>query len=157
MRKLSLILLVSFFASCAGLQNAEKSDFGKLESVQNVNLKKDDIYDKIMVYVATRYNSPKKVMEYCDKGQGIITFNGAVQWFQSGNPLYYYYLHYKITINIKDTKYKIVMTPLHWVYSAQGQTGMPIKDQAPAYTSEFRKIDLDITAYLNNKYSDDNF
>lgn len=155
-KSLAIIILFTLLTGC--ITYAVQEDYGKLEAVQEVKLKKNLIYDKIMVYIATQYTSPKKVMEYNDKDQGIITFNGAALWNQPGNFMYNYYLNYKITIHIKDTKYRIEMTPLHFVYNtAPPQTGTPVKEMAAAYTAEFNKLDKEIYQYVSGQVKFDDF
>ncbi len=157
MKKLLVALsLFIFLTGC--ITYAAKEDFKNLNAVNEVKLKKEAIYDKVMVFVATQYNSPKKVLEYSDKGQGIVTFNGAVTWYQPGNPLYSYTLMYKMTVNIKDNKYKITMIPLDWIFNTnQPQYGSPIKEMVPVYTDEFNSINTNILNFVSGKNKADDF
>jgi len=153
MKKHYLFLFVFvFFIGCVSY--ATKEDFHKFNSVVEVKAKKDFIFDKTMKWVAVSYNSPQKVMQFQDKKQGLITFNGACQY--SDNPLYSFTLNYKIIVNIKDDKFKIEMTPVGWVYSGQGQTGTQFyKDMLPALNKEFEMIKNGIKEYIEGKDSSD--
>jgi len=127
------ILSLCSFISCVTM--AESQDFKDMSAVHQVKMSKGEIYDKAMIYVATVYNSPKKVIQYKDKGQGMIVFNGAKNWQQPMNP-YSVFLHYKTTIRIKDNKYKIEMSPLHWHQPHGGHTGSNFsKSMAEAYSA----------------------
>ena len=126
-----------------------------MSAVHQVKMSKGEIYDKAMIYVATVYNSPKKVIQYKDKGQGMIVFNGAEQWHQPMNP-YSIFLHYKTTIRIKDNKYKIEMSPLHWHQTYGGHTGSNFsKSMAEAYSAEFKKIDKGLYDQISGAAGDD--
>jgi len=150
-----IILFAMLLMSCA--TTARLEDFGNLDSVYEIKLKKNIIYDRIMIFIATKYVSPKTVMQYNSKDQGIITFNGVIDnWYQSGQPMYSYCLNYKITINIKDNKYKIKAIPLSYVFNTtQGLTGFPILEMVPDYVKEFNKIKLDIVRFVNGETCDD--
>lgn len=154
---LTIMLMGSVFTlNCITLPPATPEDFGKLDAVQNVKMNKDAIYDKIMIYIATKFKSPKKIMEYSDKGQGIITFNAIFLWNMPGNVTYN--CNYKMTINIKDNKYKIAMIPINLTYGIQTINPNYVwKEPAPEYGKEFAKINQDLLIFITNKDSNNDF
>jgi len=151
-RHYSSLFVFVLFLGCVSY--ATKEDFKNLNSVVEVKAKKDFIYDKTIKWIAVSYNSPQKVMQFQDKAQGLITFNGACQY--SNNPMYSFTLEYKIVINIKDNKFKIEMTPIGWIYSGQGQTGNQFyKEMLPTFSKEFEMIKNGIKEGIEGKASTD--
>lgn len=148
-----LFLILNF----SGYQLSSQNDSENLTKVNEVKLSKNDIYSKSMKWIAIRYTSPKKVMEYSDKEEGIITFSGATQFvfekmFSSKATLFY-----KVTINIKDKKYKINLEPTYALdHMNRRINGIP-KDFMPGYNDEFLKINNDLLDYLNGKTKNDDF
>lgn len=155
MKKVATLLIFIFLTGCVSY--ATQEDFKQLSAVNEVKLKKEVIYDKVMVYIATKYISPKKVIEYCDKVQGIATFGGAFEWRQPGNFMATFSLHYKITVTIKDNKYKIEMTPLYGIYSYDMSSMTPTKEMIAPYKEEFNNINSALFDFISGKNKADDF
>ena len=159
-KKTSLLLvflfLITLFVSCSTTPVATKEDFGKLDAVHNVNMSKDKIYDKMMLYIANKYKAPGNVIQYYNKEQGITTINGSFVIDYSG---YLFTCNYKLTTNIKNNKYKIEMYPLDITSSAFTNQGLFIitAKEAKKYKDEFDKLDIDILNYINGINTSDDF
>lgn len=143
MRKMA-VLLVFLSAFAYGQINlfaadlATPEDFGNMTDVIETKLKKDIVYDRSLKWVATKYNSPKTVMQMSDKPAGIITFNGGYVHNQS---IYSFLLEYKVMITIKDNKLKFQMTPICWTYARAHQTEEKYyKEMAVALSKEYARL-----------------
>ena len=186
-RYLLCAVLVSVFGiGCASISPATDADYGKLESIKQVSFKKNEAFSKAMLYVTTKFESskiaetnegfraasmmsgakvapredaaPVKVIEVSDRETGIIVVKNSCVYKEPSNPLYFYYLNYRVTITVKDKKYRLKLEPLNWEYTAYRQTGAIVKEMAPTIASEFSRIDKTLYDFMTGKTEvNDNF
>ena len=121
-------------------------------SIHEVKLKKDIIYDRIMIYIARNSQFPKEALRYNNKSQGVITFNSVVNGEILENPTYAYKykVEYKVVIYIKDNKYKIEIIPLDYVFVKYYE-----KCVYNHCLNHFNMLKLDITRFVNGEICND--
>ncbi len=129
-------------------------DFNKKnESVFDVSQNKSEIFDRVMIYVADVYNSPKEVLQYSNKSQGIIAWNGSFSF-----PYYHLSVdcRYKFSVKIKDKKYKTHFAPISCSYP-NGQT-IAIRnaegysnDYAQHWLEDYQKTNSELLEYVKGK------
>jgi hypothetical protein len=151
-----IIFALAALYNCADMQSATKEDFGNLSAVRAVWLEKDIIYDSAMLYINTFYKSSQKVIQQCDKSAGIITVNGSVEIDVKS---IIYYLNYRLTINVKDTIYKIQLDPIDVDVEKGLQPSYIWPEFARGFNVEFNRINSTLFAFIekrkkNNKTRD---
>ena len=148
------VLVIAIVIGMTGcFASAQKEDYGRMEAVNQVEMSKKEIFDRIMIWVASSYNAPKSVIQYRDRGQGIIAINGAFELAPMSFG-YSYMMHYKITINVKDGRYRMRMNPTHY-NNHEGKTFSTIHPSlAEKYGEEFNRLNSKLLTYLKQGGSD---
>ena len=124
-------------------------------SIHEVKLKKDIIYDRIMIYIARNSEFPKDVPRYNNKCQGVITFNSVVNGelkATDSNFRFKYKVEYKVVIYVKDNKYKIEIMPLLSDCFVEEYYEKCIYNHC---LNHFNMLKLDITRFVNGEICND--
>lgn len=106
--KKALFLCMLFFV--ATLQAQEPLSFEKV--IQADSLKKDAIYNGLKEWVGMNFKSAKSVIEMDDKEAGILLLRPLSNYKMKGLTYLGFegYLKYTIKLNIKDGRFKVVIT-----------------------------------------------
>ena len=148
-----IILFAMLLTSCTSAVVISDLKQG-FTSIHEVKLKKDIIYDRIMIYIARNSQFPKEALRYNNKSQGVITFNSVVNGEILENPTYAYKykVEYKVVIYVKDNKYKIEIMPL--------LSDCFVEEYYEKYLytrclNHFNILKLDITRFVNGEICND--
>ncbi len=104
----NLLTLILLFPALCYCQN---QDF-KFIKIDSVSGSKSDLYSKSKIWIADNFRSTKDVLQMDDKDAGHIvvrTLFKTVAKGGFGNSIGYDYVNFKISIDIKDGKYRIVI------------------------------------------------
>jgi len=138
---------------------------------------KQEIYDKIKLYLVERYNNFREVVQLDDKTNGIIVLKAAMR-FVEGGAYYQGWIDYTVKIQVKDEKFKIEMKDLdHNVTpGSRNSFGLGLLNRNPKFTEKgwfknqhnnawkiakdfsanyFKGLTLSITDFLNKGLQDD--
>ncbi|MBL7681873.1 MAG: DUF4468 domain-containing protein [Flavipsychrobacter sp.] len=121
MKKITLYLsIVIVLLSCSPykkITNTTLPDPFKFTLVDSIPQTKNQLYVKANSWMAKTLNSAKEVIQMQDKeagkliGKAVIQVNGPINGF--GQPLGYDYVYYTISIDVKDGKYRCVLSDFY--------------------------------------------
>jgi hypothetical protein len=78
-------------------------------------LKKDELFNKIKLWVITTYNSPKDIVNAEDKNIGVLKLKPLIKKNKTSDGLTYTdILYYDFDIYIKDGKYKYILSNIRY-------------------------------------------
>ena len=89
-----------------------KESFNDLVTVVDVQASRDQIFDRTLHWIATSYVAPKQVIQFSDKENGLITFNGSM--YENNDPWSDRVINYKMIVEIKNNKFRLQMIVLSW-------------------------------------------
>jgi len=145
-KMLFFLIMISFILSCSSYQ---KVDTPKREVVKinEVDLSKDDIYNRSLQFIAENFKSAKAVIEYKDKESGRIIGNGSLM---ISDGIMQRPASFTMVIDIKEKKYRIIYKNLLY----RPGTKMPWKpiDYAGPYNSMMKSLD-ELTIRFNDYLS----
>lgn len=113
------------------------SDFITYSSVIEIPDKnKDEIYDKIKLYLVESYNNFREVVQLDDKNNGTIILKATMRFVNAG-PYYEGWIDYSLKITIKDGKFKIEMKDLnHETHNIKGKLPLGPLTRNPNFTDK---------------------
>jgi len=117
---LTLVVFISWF-SCASLETP-LTEVPKVQRIVRVNKTKDELYKLSNEWMVKTFKSPKAVIQYQDKEEGIIVGKGFTSVKYLGNADTWF----TITIEIKDKKMRITLED---IYVSSGKFDMPFEIQ----------------------------
>lgn len=106
MKKLLILLLLPLFSLG---QELNKTNDGYTEVV-DIELSKKEIYQKVNEWVALNYNSAQDVIQLNTEDKVIVKGNFSIN-FNVEKYVFKYRIHNTIAFSIRDSKYKIDLTP----------------------------------------------
>jgi len=105
MKKLLLVGLLLLLTSCIH-QKIVPIEERQVQTVHEVNMSKDKIFDKILEWMAVTFTDSKAVIEIKDKENGKIVGKGVGDYIDPNVPWSPRKFGYTIIIDIKDKKYR---------------------------------------------------
>lgn len=150
MRK-SFLLLILIFVNC--FSHVTKEQVDSLQSVREVQLKKDLIFAKSLEWMSRNFVSSKNVIELQDKENGKIVGNITFPTEKG-----FHTARATMVITIKDNRYKLYMENLYQNGNATPHIVVEMFEaNFPDAKAKFNQIDNELYAFLQGKNSKDNF
>lgn len=159
MKKVFVIIFMGIvLTSCATMMGEKAApELRKYESVVDVpGVLKDDLYVKVNSWFVETFNSAESVIEYQDKEAGKVMGKYVFNYSEGA---YSYSVKQTISIDVKDGKYRLVITDPYFLPTGDvlgGTYADPgnyrILDTVAGITkaqSEWKKLDQSLAAYLN--------
>ena len=104
-----VLLFIAFSSSAEIVEDIVSKDGGIIhvsEVVQTPDVPKDDLYSNCIVWISEHIDSPKTAIQTENQQAGVITLKSRVPYSKSKD----YYWEFKLTIQIKDGRYKYDFT-----------------------------------------------
>jgi len=159
MKKIVMVTVLGIFLiSCATMMGEKAApEMRKYENVGDVpGVLKDDLYVKVNSWFVETFKSAESVIEYQDKEAGKVMGKYVFNYSEGA---YSYSVKQTISIDVKDGKYRLVITNPYFLptgdvlggtYAAPGD--YRILDTVAGITkaqSEWKKLEQSLVAYLN--------
>ena len=105
MRFALLPFLITFIVACAGLKlpDAPPEELS-LQQVREINLNKNEIFDKTMEWIAQSFRDSKEVIQLKDRENGKIIGKGMTHFMSGG--IARVPVRFTLIVEIKDNKYR---------------------------------------------------
>lgn len=123
---LSLVLVLGFLGNCGSFMPREQR---RLEFIQETNLKKKEIYDRGLVFLAKSLGVANLAISIRDPENGRIISLFTMPCPNFSSTLYslnYKYLRGNIDLTAKDNKYRIILDDLELIVSNENSVGMAL-------------------------------
>jgi len=153
------ILSVVAFASCASMPVAPMED-RSMQKVHDIDLTKNEIYDKSLEWMAQTLSGSREVIELKDKdsgkiiGKGITSFRGKIG-IGSTNVL----CRFTLIVEAKDNKYRTTYNNFVGLWGESYNRPEPLeqKKYIDAVKAKLAVIDGDLYNYLKKSKSNANW
>ncbi|BCS94523.1 hypothetical protein DSLASN_01550 [Desulfoluna limicola] len=148
-RIFALVLMCVFFYGCASLQVSPPEE-RVIQQVHNVDMPKDQIFDKCLEWMAQTFVSSKAVIELKDKNNGKIIGKGVTEFVRGG--LATIPCRYTIIIDIKDNKYRTTYDNWVGMWGEYRNIPQPLKykDCVDPVREKLMALDADLYSYLTS-------
>lgn len=105
MRFALLPFVITFVVACAGLKlpDAPPEELS-LQQVREINLNKNEIFDKTMECIAQSFRDSKEVIQLTDRENGKIIVKGVTHFISGG--IAHVPVRFTLIVEIKDSKYR---------------------------------------------------
>lgn len=124
-----VVLFVTTFLGCAGMQRASESDLTISRVIQAHDYTKAEIYAATKVWIAQNFNSAKAVIELDDKDRGQIIGNGILPYPCSSMDCLTkggWKVRVTMRVDAKDERFKITFSNLRLIFPPS--TGGPAEE-----------------------------
>lgn len=131
-----------------------------MQKVHDIDLTKNEIYDRSLEWMYQTFLDPKEVIELGDKddgkiiGKGIIMFRGKIGWFSADIPC-----RFTLILEAKDNKYKTTYGNFVGLWGESYSRPEPLEEKK--YIDEVKAklvlIDDDLYNYLIKSKSNMNW
>ena len=153
------ILSVVAFASCASMPVAPMED-RSMQKVHDIDLTKNEIYDKSLEWMAQTLSGSREVIELKDKdsgkiiGKGITSFRGKIG-IGSTNVL----CRFTLIVEAKDNKYRTTYNNFVGLWGESYSRPEPLEQKiyVDAVKAKLAIIDDDLYSYLKKSKSNTNW
>jgi hypothetical protein len=142
MKKIFIFIIITIiiigFLSAKKAYADDAPDFNRLQTVENLNLNKEDIFDKVLHWFNAYYTSPNKSIKFSNREIGKIIVCSELA--QLKGVAY----RSKITFLAKNKSYKLMLEPVP-------HGNVTYKEWNDEYYTEFDNIKKNIKEYLSGK------
>jgi hypothetical protein len=143
-------LSVLVFASCGSMPLAPVED-RSVQKVHDIDLAKNEIYDRSLDWIARTFFDSKEVIELKDKdngkiiGKGLTSFRGKVGWFSADIPC-----RFTLIVEAKDNKYRTTYTNFVGLWGESQTRAVPLveKKYVDAVKAKIALLDDDLHGFL---------
>ena len=162
--RLVLVILILFLPishGCSGLQVAPTASQEELVISRVLNIpgkSKAILYRRAKIWIAQNYNSANDVIQYSDRQSGTIICRGSMKLFRKSalGPVDVGYLSYTLTINIKDSKLRMIfdhfysyIAPSGPPYNVAGGKQIPLKMDMEYAKPRIENLVASLKAFLS--------
>jgi len=149
MKKLLLIGLLLLLTSCIH-QKIVPIEERQVQTVHEVNMSKDKIFDKTLEWMAVTFTDSKAVIEIKDKENGKIVGKGVASFIRGG--IANIQFRFTMVIDIKDKKYRTTYSNYSQVnYNYDIQTD----DEILIVKKEMLSIDNSLNLFILSSHNND--
>lgn len=153
-----LVPLLFLLAGCAEMMgNIVPPQERALEMVHEVPLKKDEIFNRSLEWMAKTFVDSKEVIELKDKESGKIIGKGIVTFTNMGMATIP--CRYTLTIEAKDGKYRASFENLTAMWGSEGGGANPQPLEYDSHINQVKPkltaLDADLNAFLLEKKKQD--
>ena len=150
------ILLSANLVGCAGMDGAiVPVEQRSLQCIHEVNMSKDQIFDKSLEWMARTFVDSKAVIELKDKDNGKIIGKGITSFLRAG--IASIPCRYTLIIDIKDGKYRTTYENFVGLWGEYHNNPMPLenKDFVDQVKAKLALTDNTLFEYLESSKSSD--
>ena len=144
-KKLFLAVTILALAGCAGLSEAPASDL-QYQKVREIDLTKDQIFDKTQEWFALAFVDSKAVIEVANRNTGKIIGKGSTDIVEMGviTPA-----RMTISVEAKPQRYRVTYDNYTALYKGSPYAVSTVGD-ANALTEKAKALDQSLYEYLSN-------
>ncbi len=142
MKKIFLFAVIAIiffgFISVKKAYAGDEPDLSRLQTVENLDLNKGDIFDKALQWFSVYYSSPNKTIKFSNRDMGKIVVCSELMQYRGVS------YRSEITFLAKDKSYKLMLEP-------NPHGNVMYKEWNAEYYTEFDKIKKNLKEYLTGK------
>ncbi len=153
--RIALVILTAFlFVGCQGHRSLPKEQWTVTEVHEVPGQEKVAIYTAARAWFAHTFRDSKSVLEVQDKDAGQLIGKGYIpkvlDWGLGASAS----LHFGITIDVKDGKYRIVIEALNFLTSTGTEREVIGESELKAVMSAMKQLDADLLSKIAVKKTD---